>query len=293
MTFLKYFIAFVAGFSIFVLGVTFGHYKYPPYSFLLNVKNSLINARVPINRERLGLCNLQVVRHVEEGSHAFIGHAYGKPRNNSETDFLALNVLNFIQKNNHKLKSVSFTGDVFAVPSLKKWARLNALSKKRMIFIAPGNHDVARPDSFDVFNIGPFGVSYPFLEILDGVPVVYDDSVSSNWLISSQTKELVNSQASQNVVIARHNIPVSELLHLANSKAGMSNLLPDLNEFVRGFRADVRYTWLIGDSGAFPKLPRLSCIQYSNHTFIANGIGEVLGDSVVLFKDGNFYKHEL
>jgi len=290
---LRLFIALVAGFSIFVFGVTFEHYKYPPYRFLLNVKNSLINAHVPISREGLELCDLPVVSHVEEGSHAFIGHAYGNPLTSNDTDFLALNILNFIGKNNHKLKSVSFTGDVFAVPSLKKWARLSALSESHMIFIAPGNHDVARPDSFDVFNLGPFGVSYPFFEKLDGFPVVYDDSVSSNWLISSETKELVNSQASQNVIIARHNIPVSELLHLANSKAGMSNLLPDLNEFVRGFRADVRYTWLIGDSGAFPKLPRLSCIQYSNHTFIVNGIGEVLGDSVVLFKDGNFYKHEL
>ena len=116
---LRLFIALVAGFSIFVFGVTFEHYKYPPYRFLLNVKNSLINARVPISRERFGLCNLPVVSHVEEGSHAFIGHAYGSPRKNNLTDFLALNVLNFIQKNNHKLKSVSFTGDVFAVPFSK------------------------------------------------------------------------------------------------------------------------------------------------------------------------------
>jgi len=288
MTMLRLFIALVAGFSIFVFGVTFEHYKYPPYSFLLNAKNSLINFLVPISREGFELCDLPAVSHVEEGSHAFIGHAYGR-----ETDFLALNILNFIGKNNHKLKSVSFTGDLFAVPSLNKWARLSALSESHMIFIAPGNHDVARPDSFDVFNIGPFGVSYPFLEKLDDIPVVYDDGVSSNWLISSKSNELINSLASQNVIIARHNIPVSELLHLANSRAEMSNLLPDINEFVRGFRADVRYTWLIGDSGAFPELPRLSCIQYSNHTFIANGIGEVLGDSVVLFKDGNFYKHEL
>ena len=175
MTIHKYLIAFVAGFSIFVFGVTFEHYKYPPYSFLLNAKNSLINFLVPISREGFELCDLPAVSHVEEGSHAFIGHAYGR-----ETDFLALNILNFIGKNNHKLKSVSFTGDVFAVPSLKKWARLSALSESHMIFIAPGNHDVARPDSLDVFNLRPFGNKVPFLEQLDGFPVVYDDSVSSN-----------------------------------------------------------------------------------------------------------------
>ena len=78
-----------------------------------------MNARVPISRERFGICNLPVVSHVSEGAHAFVGHAYGSPNKNSETDFLALNVLNFIQQNKHILKSITFTGDVFAVPSLK------------------------------------------------------------------------------------------------------------------------------------------------------------------------------
>jgi len=290
---LKHFSTFVAMFCIFILGATFGYYKYPPVSFLINVKHSLIDARVPLIDERFQLCELPVVSHVLKGSHAFIGHAYGAPRKDNETDFLASNVLNFIELNKQKLKSVSFTGDLFAVPSQKKWKRLSELTESHKIFIAPGNHDVARPDSLDVFRLSPFAASYPFVSKLDGVPVVYEDSVSSNWLISSETQQLVNSFASQNVIVARHNIPFSELLHLANSSAGMSAQLPDLNEFVKRFRADVRYTWLIGDSGAFPRLPRLSCIQLSNHTFIANGIGEVLGDSVVLFKDGKFYKYEL
>ena len=276
-----------------MFGVTFGHYKYPPFSFLINVKRSLMDTCESLFIEDF-LCELPVASNVLRGSHAFIGHGYGAPGKSNETDFLASNVLNFISRNKQKLKSVSFTGDVFAVPSQEKWKRLSELTGSHNIFVAPGNHDIARPDSIiDVFNLSPFGNKVPFLEQLDGFPVVYDDSVSSNWLVSNKTKELVNSSTSQSVIIARHNIPVSELRYLANSSDRMSKFLPDLNEFVRGFRADVRYTWLIGDSGAFPELPRLSCIEYSNHTFIVNGIGEVLGDSVVLFKDGTFYKHEL
>jgi len=277
---LRYVITLVAVFFIFMFGVTFGHYKYPPFSFLINVKHSLMDTRESLFIEDF-LCELPVASNVPTGSHAFIGHGYGAPGKSNETDFLASDVLNFISRNKKKLKSVSFTGDVFAVPSREKWKRLSELTGSHNIFVAPGNHDIARPDSIiDVFNLSPFGNKAPFLEQLDGFPVVYDDSVSSNWLVSNKTKELVNSSTSQSVIIA-------------NSSDRMSKFLPDLNEFVRGFRADVRYTWLIGDSGAFPELPRLSCIEYSNHTFIVNGIGEVLGDSVVLFKDGTFYKHEL
>ena len=289
---LRYVITLVAVFFIFMFGVTFGYYKYPPFSFLINVKHSLMDTRESLFIEDF-LCELPVASNVPTGSHAFIGHGYGAPGKSNETDFLASDVLNFISRNKKKLKSVSFTGDVFAVPSREKWKRLSELTGSHNIFVAPGNHDIARPDSLDVFNLSPFGNKVPFLEQLDGFPVVYDDSVSSNWLVSNKTKELVNSSTSQSVIIARHNIPVSELWHLANSSDRTSKFLPDLNEFVRGFRADVRYTWLIGDSGAFLMLPRLSCIEYSNHTFIVNGIGEVLGDSVVLFKDGTFYKHEL
>ena len=229
-----------------------------------------------------------------ENSHVFIGHAYGSPFRKFDIykGFLALNVLNFLQENMHKLPTVSFTGDLFAIPSLAKRERLRSLTESHMVFIAPGNHDVGRPDSLDVFNFSPFAASYPFVENFDGVPVVYDDSVSSNWLISGETLELVNSLASQNVIIARHNIPFVELLKLANSSAGMAARLPDLNELIKKFHTDVNYTWLIGDSGAID-VPRLSCVQYLNHTFIVNGIGEVSGDTFVIFKDGKFYSHEL
>ena len=66
--------------------------------------------------ERFELCELPVVSRVEEGSHAFIGHAYGAPGKANEADFLALNVLNFMQKNKQKLSSVSFTGGCIFSP---------------------------------------------------------------------------------------------------------------------------------------------------------------------------------
>lgn len=284
----------VVVFSVFIFGVTFGHYKYPPFSLLKSVKDYFYEDGYRKIDERFEICNLPELKTVPEGAHAFIGHAYGAPREGNEKDYLASNVLKFIQKNKTKLKSVSFTGDVFAIPSLEKWKRLGKeLTEPQKIFIAPGNHDVARLDSLDVFGISSFGRDYPFLERLDHTQVVYEDSIASDWLVSSETLGLVNSLASRNVIVARHNIPVVELKHLANSTAGMSSKLPGINEFVEKFRADVSYTWLIGDSGAFPQLPRISCFQYSNHTFIANGVGGIIGDSVVIFIGDKFYRYEL
>jgi hypothetical protein len=281
---------------IFTIGVTVGHYKYPPFNYAQKLKPFFISTDQgsKINN-KFEICELPVVNSVMANSHAFIGHAYGAPTKANQSDFLAENVLKFIQKYKHQLKSVSFTGDVFSVPSLAKWERLSKLFvSPQKIFIAPGNHDIARPDSRDIFDLSIFGTkSYPFVESLDNVSVVFDDSVSSKWLVSNEMLELVYSLSSSNIIIARHNIPITDLLHLANSKAEKSDELPDLENFVSRFPVDVSYTWIIGDGGAFLKLPRLSCLKYADHTFIVNGIGQVLGDSVVIYNNGQLYKYTL
>ena len=282
----------------------FGYYKLPPLNYLSELKaNYLSELKAPLlsavrdtkMSEEFEVCELPVINHIQANSHAFIGHAYGAPGKAKETDYIDENVLSVIQKHKHQLKSVSFTGDVFSVPSLAKWHKLNKeVTISHKILIAPGNHDVARPDSRDIFNLSFFGAkSFPFVESLDEVPAVYDDSVRSKWLISTELLELVNSLSSQNIIIARHNIPITDLLFLANSSAHISEELPTLKDFIKKFRSNVSYTWVLGDSGAFSNLPRLSCLKHANHTFILNGIGGVLGDSVVIYKNGQFFKYKL
>jgi hypothetical protein len=111
--------------------------------------------------------------------------------------------------------------------------------------------------------------------------------------VSNATVELANNSDSEIVIIARHNLPTSDLLILANSKSGKSPNLSTVEKLVQKFNKNTFFYWVIGDSGAFPHLPRLSCLTFKNHTFIVNGIGEVLGDAVVLYHQGKFYEYEI
>ena len=278
-----------------MLGVSIGHYKYPPFQIIVNTKNYLISSKKSININKFTSCNITKVSEVINDSHAFIGHAYGAPSKSQFNNFIAKNAYDFITKNKTRLRSITFTGDVFSVPSLDKWKKLSReINENLQIFIAPGNHDILRPDSKDIFQLSEFGKQdYPFLKYLDSTPVIFDDSISSSWEVSNKTLELANKKDSEVVIIARHNIPTSDLLEVSNSSAGMSRELEIVESLVQRFNKDTSYYWVIGDGGAFPGLPRLSCLTFLNHTFLVNGLGEVSGDSVLLFNEGNFYQYEV
>ena len=85
----------------------------------------------------------------------------------------------------------------------------------------------------------------------------------------------------------------SELLNISNSRSGISADLETVERLVKKFKNDKSIYWIIGDSGAFPHLPRISCLTFENHTFIVNGLGEVSGDSVILYNKRKFYSYEI
>lgn len=280
----------------FTVGVSFGYYKYPPFYLIYNyLKFVAIQSDPHTNKDshKFSTCKLQIVSEVIENSHAFIGHAYGSPVDTKPSDYIAPNALKFIAESKQKLKSITFTGDVFDKPSLSKWQRLSQeLNSNQKIFIAPGNHDIKRPASRDVFDLSIFGqIDYPFTRYLDDFPVVYDDSESSNWGVSDETLRSINKLSSEIVVIARHNVPTSNLLGFSNSGLPKSSGLKNVEDFVLNFSNNISYVWVVGDSGAYERLPRLTCLKYMNHMFLINGLGEVLGDSVLLFKNGKFYQY--
>ena len=280
---------------VFTLGVATGHYKYPPFQVIIKAKNYLISSKKNKSIDKFTSCSVPKTSEVIINSHAFIGHAYGDPYKSRYNSFIAKNAYNFINKNKSRLRTITFTGDVFGVPSLDKWKKLSKeINKNLQIFISPGNHDILRPDSRDVFQLSEFGKqNYPFLKYLDATPVIFDDSISNYWKVSNETLELANKEDSEVVIIARHNIPTSELLGFSNSSAGMSPDLGGVESLVERFNKDKSYYWVIGDSGAFPNQPRLSCLTFLNHTFLINGLGEVSGDTVLLFNAGNFYQYEV
>lgn len=280
--------------SAFVFGLSLGHYKYPPFQLIASAKTYVTSSKTN-DLTKFSSCSLPKSFEVINDSHAFIGHAYGSPSSAKLNSHLAKNALEFITDNKSRLRTITFTGDVFSVPSLDKWKSLRQETNDNLeIFVAPGNHDVQRPDSRDIFQISEFGQQdYPFLEYLDDTPVIFEDSISSSWEVSNATVELANNSDSKVVIIARHNLPTSDLLNVANSQSGKSPDLGTVEKLVQKFDKDTFFYWVIGDSGAFPHLPRLSCLTFKNHTFIVNGLGEVPGDAVVLYHKGKFYEYEI
>ena len=132
---------------------------------------------------------------------------------------------------------------------------------------------------------------FPLLRTLDNIPLIVDDSPSSEWLVSNSTIELANEVQSNQVIIARHNMPTKNLLHFANSKDKLSNELPHVEDLVKRFDKNKMYYWIIGDSGALGRLPRLSCLKHKNHIFLTNGLGQVEGDSIILLHNKEFSEY--
>tara|TARA_B110000503_G_C7090881_1_gene389367 strand:+ start:154 stop:1071 length:918 start_codon:yes stop_codon:yes gene_type:complete len=283
--------------GLFLLGIFVGVYEIPPYQLIKNVKNTIFSNN-QLSNERLkkfDVCELTKINSFNIKSHVFIGHAYGSPIKTTQESFISQNVLSFIRKNSEKISTLIFTGDVFDVPSIDKWKRLRSeVGKNLDIFIAPGNHDVGRPDSNDVFKMSEFGLqNYPYLKYLDKTPLIMDDSTHSNWVVSNATINLINNVDSELVVIARHHSPINDLISFVNSKAYKSNDLQSVEELTQKFNKNTSYYWIIGDSGAFEHMPRLTCLAYKNHKFLLNGLGSVEGDSIILFNNQKFLEHVL
>ncbi len=288
---MKIFFVFFMIIASFIYGFATERYKIFPFNLIKNTKNFLVN-NLSKESSIFKVCKIESLKIVPKNSIAFIGHAYGNPGTATSKSFLSPNAEAFIKIHATKLQSIIFTGDVFSIPSINKYKRLRNISGKDLeIHIAPGNHDVLRPDSRDIFQISEFGQQeYPYLKNLDKTSLIIDDSIRTNSHLSKLVVSLINSTQNNKVIIARHNPPVRELLSLTNSTAGVSKNLEEMIQIIPNFDKDKKYFWVIGDSGAIPNLPRLSCLKYHNHTFLLNGLGQTIGDSVLLYKDENFFE---
>ena len=92
--------------------------------------------------------------------------------------------------------------------------------------------------------------------------------------------------------MARHNVPIKELITLANSSAGSENLY-DLEEFKSKVGILKQLTWVVGDGGNSEHHPRISCKEFENHRFIINGIGEHPGDTILILTGGKYFQYQL
>ena len=274
----------------FIYGILVGYAKYPPYNFLSYVKNQYLDISVNKNQKKiLEDCEITSLSEVSNNSIVFIGHAYGAP---GHGEFLSPKVVSFLNKNKNKIERVVFTGDVLREPSKEKWKRLNdyMFSNQIKFSIAPGNHDIGFNDNAyrDIF-FKIFDKSFPY--VIKSVSnqktkIVIEDSTKNNWMIMNKSFEFIN-QDNKNInyaILLRHNIPVSELLKQANSTEGLGyRKLPSINELSKKFKRKVIV--ISGDSGAEPSLSRISCIKKNKLTVIANGIGNLDNDIILILNN--------
>ena len=124
---------------------------------------------------------------------------------------------------------------------------------------APGNHDILKRLK-DVF-FSKFGGKLLYKININDIPLIVDDSISSNWGISKDVINLIeNENQKTNFLIARHNIPIIDLKEFANSEAGINSDFDNFYEFEKKLPKK-NITWIIGDGGAFKSLPRIICLK--------------------------------
>lgn len=283
---------------VFGWGFFSGFYQLFPYSLIQKSYILITNNISKLNSyNSIGLtsCQLPKLQEVPKNSTVIIGHAYGSPGKSNSKSFIANNVRTFLDQNSHKLDMVIFSGDVFGEPSMAKWAQLSReYANSFKIEIAPGNHDIGSLSAADIFNMTDFNNKEPsIVSNTNSHAILVEDSVSSNWLLAPETKDIIKQFYDKNLFLVRHNIPTTELFEFANSSFGMSKQLPPTQTLVAEFQENRSITVISGDGGAFPHLPREKCLEINNFKFIINGIGEVPGDTVLLLNNGLLYSFEI
>lgn len=272
-------------------GFVTGLKRYFPFELLQSIKNEFNN---PTKNDLVGWNTCEIKEISELPSSFFsvlIGHAYGGPSNAKLGDFIAPNIESFLQRNIQNIQNIIFTGDVFNVPGSSKWNKLFEKFGSAKIYVAPGNHDVLRPDSREIFfQNNLIRNDFPFDLPFGNLTVVLDDSISSNWGAGKSLRDFLKKIPTEDIFVARHNIPISQLIPYANSNAGNPDIT-SVDKFIQDFSKQKKFTWIMGDGGALKYLPRLTCNSFKNHRFIVNGIGEVKNDTLLILHNGNIFSH--
>jgi len=251
------------------------------------------------------ICRLPEIETVPKGSTVIIGHAYGSPYASESRGNVGMapSVSNFLKENEENIETLALTGDVFHTPSLSKWDNLyNKYKSSFEIFIVPGNHDVgwnfsnSRRDIFDIYISEKQPKKMPFLIYRNGFNLILDDSLKTNGY-SGAIKTLANSiQSTDNLVVLKHQVGLSELSRYSNSYLDKRNfkITSQTKKIIEDdFSKFKEVIFIYGDGGGFSILPRIFCAKHSNIKHIINGIGEQKGDKIIILYNSKIYQHSL
>ena len=249
------------------------------------------------------------IDYIPKNSLIVIGHAYGAPNNELSTSLSRLvdsSVFNLLDSNSTNIGRTVFTGDVLAYPSVKLWQLFfSYFDSPDILDIAPGNHDVGVSDDNafrDVF-IAEYSkfkkiqkIQYPYHFLYQGHWFILDDSSRPDSTQKLFTYLLRNKQhyQGQDVYVLRHHIAPKSMSRFSNSLSSPDHLLEnyDFSALKHSLNAN-SLVFIYGDSGAIKTLPRLSCQNLNNTLHIANGIGGLANDRILLFNNSQLYSYAL
>ena len=177
---------------------------------------------------------------------------------------------------------------MFHSPTLRKWSRLQELSKDKNfeLYIAPGNHDLGDSDDSrrDVYIFS--GLTNP-----NEFPIIFDD-YGYTFIIENSQDQIEYSQKTMDLIkksehrvfLLRHHVGVKNFGYLSNVPVNDKSLM-DFSEF-----KDMSVTIISGDTGASEKQPRLVCFDHGEARHIMNGLGQQPGDTILMIHQNGLEK---
>tara|TARA_B100000161_G_C33549081_1_gene414505 strand:+ start:791 stop:1663 length:873 start_codon:yes stop_codon:yes gene_type:complete len=278
-------------FSLIIIPVVINNiknYNQNLFSFKIKVINRIKN-------NTFQRCNIKILKKIPQDSSLIVGHAYGS--NNKQVKEVLINkkLEKLLNNNKEKINNLIFSGDVLDSPTSDKWKKLYNSYKNINVHISPGNHDIGVNEKrlLNLFKNSDFyKKSFPYLLNAEGFNLIIEDSISSEWKISKEVVNLIKlTNTKFPTLLIRHNIPIRELVYLANSNSGKGNSLPSIKNLNNIFNKKI--TIISGDSGAFNYLPRFFCMSKDKIKIILNGIGGISGDTILVLYRGQLYRYIL
>tara|TARA_B100000212_G_scaffold68778_1_gene48137 strand:+ start:10212 stop:11171 length:960 start_codon:yes stop_codon:yes gene_type:complete len=242
-------------------------------------------------------CLPDLIKELPNESSVIIGHAYGRVTMRRYSSSISPYVNNFIKKNKNKIKTLIFTGDVFNVPTSKKWQKIYDNYKKDIeILIAPGNHDVGYNNENpkrDIFNkeVSKYqSIDFPYLIKRSGFNIILDDSTVGNSIFDFNSDFLTKlATTEKKLLVLRHHILIKEM----QKNSGKTLKYYNKKIIKDKFKSFEDVSFISGNGGQRKKNDRIACIKYDKFTHIINGIGDVLNDNVLVLHNGNIYRYEI
>lgn len=241
-------------------------------------------------------CLPKLIKKIPVNSSVIIGHAYGRANLRRFSNEISPSVKKFILRNNNNIDTIFFTGDVFSVPTYKKWEKLyNDFSDDNEIFIIPGNHDVGNNNKnnyreiFNNYISKKQSILFPYLVKRSGFNIILDDSTKGNSLFNNNFEILLNTKYEDNIILLRHHILLKEM----QKDAGNTPEYFDNSIIESNFNYANNTYFISGNGGMKKYYKRISCIKNVKYNYILNGIGEFKNDNVLILNNKKIYRYEI